>query len=80
MTNLALQLPEAELGWARSRVAAGQAPSIDAYFADLARRDREQAEDLAYVQAALDEGDASGIDPRSIDEIFDEIEAKYLQP
>lgn len=78
MASVALIIPETELGWAESRVAAGEASSIDAYFADLARRDREQAEDTAYVQAALDEGVASGVDPRSADEIFDEIEAKYF--
>ena len=79
MASLPVTIPEAELGWARSRVEAGKAPSIDAYFADLARRDRAQAEETAALQAAIDEGEASGTDPRSVDEIFDEIEAKYFR-
>ncbi|WP_375427161.1 type II toxin-antitoxin system ParD family antitoxin [uncultured Sphingomonas sp.] len=78
MIHVALSIPEAELGWARSQVEAGKAPSVDAYFADLARRDQEEAEEITRIQALLDEGDASGVDPRPGEQIMAEVRAKYF--
>ena len=73
MIHVALSIPEAELGWARSRVEAGEAASLDALVADLLRQKREEAEETAYLQAAIDKGLASGVDPRSSDEIFRDL-------
>jgi Arc/MetJ-type ribon-helix-helix transcriptional regulator len=78
MIHVALSIPEAELGWARSRVEAGEVASLDALVADLLRQKREEAEDAAYVQAAIDEGLASGVDPRPAEQIFAEVRAKYF--
>lgn len=77
MARLALDLPDEAARWAQSRVEAGDAPSVDAYVAEILRREQERAEELAELQAAIDKGLASGVSPRSLDEIFDEIEAKY---
>lgn len=70
MIHVDLSIPEAELGWARARVEAGEAASLDALVADLLRQKRNEEEETAYLQAAIDEGLASGVDPRSSDEIF----------
>lgn len=78
MIHAPLHLPEEATRWAQSRVDAGEAPSVEAYFAELARRDREQAEEAAELQAAIDKGVASGVDPRSADEIFREIFQKHF--
>lgn len=78
MIHVALSIPEAELGWARARVEAGEAASLDALVADLLRQKREEEEDRAYVQAAIDEGLASGVDPRPAEQIFAEVRAKYF--
>ena len=78
MASLPITIPEAELGWARSRVEAGKAPSVEAYFADLARRDQEESEEIARIQALLDEGDASGVDPRPGEQIMAEVRGKYF--
>lgn len=68
-----VDIPEDAVRWAESRVTAGEAPSVHAYFAELARRDREQAEEAAWLQAEIDKGLASGVDPRSADEIFRDV-------
>ena len=78
MIHVALSIPEAELGWARAQVEAGEAASLDALVADLLRRKREEAEEAAWLNAELAKGEASGVDPRSVDEIFDEIEAEFF--
>lgn len=78
MTRLAIDLPDEDARWAAGRVAAGEAPSVAAYFAELARRDRERTEEFAALQAAIDKGEASGLSDRSIDEIFDEVLARYV--
>ena len=78
MTKLSIALADDDIDWARSRVAAGEYADLDPYFSQLARRDRSQAEDAAWVQAEIDKGLASGIDPRSADQIFREVRAEYL--
>ena len=71
-------LPQSDLDWARRQVEAGAAPSIEAYLSAVLRRDRERAEQAAWLNAELAKGEASGVDPRSVDEIFDEIEAEFF--
>ena len=78
MIHVALSIPEAELGWARSQVEAGEAASLDALVADLLRQKREEAEEVTYLRAAIDEGEASGTDPRSSDRIFRDLFQKHF--
>ena len=46
MSKLNLAIPDDEIGWAQSRVAAGKFASIDACVSQLARRDRAEAKQL----------------------------------
>jgi antitoxin ParD1/3/4 len=78
MSNLNLAISDDEIGWAQSRVAAGEFASIDAYFSQLAQRDRAEAEEAAWLQEALEKGIASGVDERSSAQIFSDIRTKYL--
>jgi antitoxin ParD1/3/4 len=78
MTKLNIAIPEDEIGWAQSRVAAGEYASIDAYFSQLTKRDRAETEETAWLQGEIDKGLASGIDPREPAQIFSDIRAKYL--
>lgn len=73
-----IDVPDDAIRWAESRVAAGEAPSASAYLAELARRDRERTEHAAWLQAEIDKAVASGVDPRTVDEIFDDIEAEFF--
>ena len=66
-------LPDSDLDWARSRVEAGEASSVEAFFSDLARRHREEAEESAWLQREIDKGLASGVDPRPAEQIFRDV-------
>ena len=74
----AIAIPEDDLRWAKSRVAAGEIDSVEAYFSQLAKRDRAEAEESAWLQGEIDKGLALGVDPRSSRQIFAEVRAKYL--
>ncbi|MFW2830749.1 type II toxin-antitoxin system ParD family antitoxin [Sphingomonas sp. ID0503] len=65
-----ISIPEQLKRWAEARVAEGRYSSTSDYVRDLVRRDQEQAEKLARLQAAIDEGRASGISKRSIEDII----------
>ena len=74
----AIAIPEDDLRWAKSRVAAGEIDSVEAYFSQLAKRDRAEAEEAEWLQGEIDKGLASGVDPRSSQQIFADVRAKYL--
>jgi Arc/MetJ-type ribon-helix-helix transcriptional regulator len=80
MTQVNIALPDDDLGWAKARVAAGEFASVDAYFSQLAKRDRAEAEEAEWLQGEIDKGLASGLDPRPSATIFSDIRAKYLGP
>ena len=65
-----VSVPEGLKAWAESRVAEGRYSSTSDYVRDLMRRDQERAEKIAALQAAIDEGRASGISDRSISDII----------
>jgi antitoxin ParD1/3/4 len=76
MAQLNVSLPEGLKKWADARVAEGRYSSPSDYIRDLVRRDQDKAEELAWLQAEIDKGRASPVDPRSIDEIFAEVKGK----
>lgn len=80
MSQLSIALAEDDIDWVKSRVAAGEYPTVDAYFAYLAKRDRAEAEEAVWLQREIDKGLASGVDPRSSEQVFSDIRAKYLGP
>ena len=74
-----VNISQADIDWAASRVAAGECPSVEAYFSQLAQRDRAEAEETEWLQREIDKGLASGIDPRTPAEIFGDIRARHLR-
>ena len=78
MTRFSIAIPEDDIGWAKSRVAAGEFASVDAYFSQLARRDRAEAEEQEWLEAELQKGLDSGVELRSSRQIFSDIRIKYL--
>ena len=56
--------------WAERRVAEGDYSSTSDYVPDLVRRDQAATEQLERLQAAIDEGIASGVSDRTIDDII----------
>lgn len=72
MAQMNISIPEALKSWAEARVAEGSYSSTSDYVRDLVRRDRDYAEKLKALQAAIDEGLASGVSER---DPFEYIEA-----
>lgn len=70
MAQMNVSVPEALKAWAEARVAEGRYSSTSDYVRDLMRRDQERAEKIAALQAAIDEGRASGVSDRSISDIL----------
>jgi len=70
MAQMNISIPEALKSWAEARVAEGSYSSTSDYVRDLVRRDRDYAEKLAALQAAVDEGLASPEVDTSIEDII----------
>ena len=75
MTQLTVSLPPVLDDWINARLAEGEYLDAADYLRALVRRDRD-AGDRRWLKAMIDEGLASGIDDREIDEVFDEILAE----
>jgi antitoxin ParD1/3/4 len=69
-----ITLTDAQDDWIKAQVANGDFTNDSEYFRDLIRRDQEKERAL---KAAIDEGLASGISPRTVDDIWAEAEARY---
>lgn len=70
MAQMNISIPEQLKSWAEARVAEGSYSSTSDYVRDLVRRDRDYAEKLAALQAAIDEGRASPEIDLTIDDII----------
>jgi antitoxin ParD1/3/4 len=70
MAQMNVSIPDKLKGWAEQRVAEGRYSSTSDYIRDLVRRDQENEEKLRRLQAAIDEGRASGISKRTIEDII----------
>lgn len=70
-----VSIPEKLKGWAEARVAEGRYSSTSDYVRDLVRRDQEAEEVRRRLQAAIDEGRASGVSDRDPFEYLEELRA-----
>jgi antitoxin ParD1/3/4 len=77
MAQLNISLPDGLKDWADKRVAEGRYASASDLVRDLIRRRQDEEAELAALQAAIDKGRASGIDPRPVAQIFAEIRREY---
>ncbi|MBY0521177.1 MAG: type II toxin-antitoxin system ParD family antitoxin [Sphingomonas sp.] len=73
MAQMNISIPEALKSWAEARVAEGRYSSTSDYVRDLVRRDQEYAEKVKALQAAIDEGLASGVSERDPFAYLDEL-------
>ena len=73
MAQMNVSIPDKLKGWAESRVAEGRYSSTSDYVRDLVRRDQEAEEARRRLQAAIDEGRASGISDRDPFEYLEEL-------
>ncbi len=75
MAQMNISIPDKLKGWAERRVAEGRYSSTSDYVRDLIRRDEEYQEKVERLQAAIDEGRASGISERDPFEYLDDLRA-----
>lgn len=77
MAQMNISLPDALKAWAEQRVAEGRYSSTSDYVRDLMRRDQDEAQQrVDWLQGQIDEGLASGFDPRPASEVLTEIMAR----
>jgi len=72
MAQMNVSVPDGLKAWAEARVAEGRYSSTSDYIRDLMRRDQERAEKIANFQRLVDEGRASGISDRTMQDILAE--------
>ena len=77
MAQMNVSVPEPMKAWCEGQVTGGLYSTTSDYVRDLIRQDQERKRGIAHLQAAIDEGFASGISPYSFDEIMARARAKY---
>ena len=76
MAQMNVSLPDGLKYWAETRVTEGLYSSTSDYVRDLMRRDMEVVEARRRLQAAIDEGRASGTSSRSVKDILEDARRK----
>lgn len=77
MPQMNISVPEGLKKWAEQRVAEGRYSSTSDLIRDIMRRAQDEEARLAELQAAIDKGRASGVDPRPVAEIFESVRRDY---
>ncbi len=77
MPQLNISLPDGLKQWAETRVAEGRYSSASDYIRDLLRQDQDRAAELRWLQAEIDKGRASPVDPRPHGQIIADVMAKH---
>ena len=72
MATMNVSLPDPMKDWVEAQARTGRYSNASDYVRDLIRRDQERAGKLAELQGLIDEGLASGVSNRSMDEILHE--------
>ncbi|MBE2993549.1 type II toxin-antitoxin system ParD family antitoxin [Sphingomonas sp. CFBP 13603] len=73
MAQIDVSLPDDLTAWADRQVAEGRYESVGAYVVDLVARDLDHLKRLAALQAAVDEGRASGVSERDPFDYLDDL-------
>lgn len=76
MIRKTISLPDEMGDYIAGRLQSGQYGNDSEYFRDLVRRDRERQEAIAAIQEMIDDSLASGVSPRTFDEIAEEARAR----
>lgn len=76
MAQMNVSVPTPMKDWCEAQVRQGRYSTTSDYVRDLIRRDQDNQAGVKALQAAIDEGLASGLSPRSLDEILAEARAR----
>jgi antitoxin ParD1/3/4 len=80
MAQMNVSIPNPMKDWCEAQVRQGRYASASDYVRDLIRRDQDRQSGVKALQSAIDEGLASGISHRSLDEILAEARARAERP
>ena len=72
MATMNVSLPDQMKAWVEQQTQGGRYGNASDYVRDLIRRDQERQDKVAEFQRLVDEGRASGISTRTLDEVWDE--------
>lgn len=75
MATMNVSLPDPMKVWVEAQARTGRYSNASDYVRDLIRRDQEQTGKWTALQRYLDEAEASGTSPRSVEEIVAEVRA-----
>ena len=70
MATMNVSLPDRMKDWVEAQAQTGRYSNASDYVRDLIRRDQEKNEKIATMQRLVDEGLASGIGTRSMDDLL----------
>lgn len=76
MATMNVSLPDPMKEWVEAQSRTGRYSNASDYVRDLIRRDQERSGKIAHMQKLIDEGLASGISDKGMDEIFDNARAR----
>ena len=79
MAQMNVSLPDLLKDWCEAQVRQGRYSTTSDYVRDLIRRDQDTQSGVRALQTAIDDGLASGISPRSLDEILAEARTRAAQ-
>ncbi|HWJ75256.1 MAG TPA: type II toxin-antitoxin system ParD family antitoxin [Kaistia sp.] len=72
MATMNISLPDPMKAWVEQQAESGRYGNASDYVRDLIRKDQERRDRLVQLQRLIDEGLASGISPRSVNDIIAE--------
>ena len=77
MATMNVSLPNPMKTWVESQVQTGHYSNASDYVRDLIRQDQEYQDKLKALRAAVEAGEKSGISTRSIDDIWQDVQARH---
>jgi len=69
MATMNVSLPDAMKDWVEGRAETGRYSNASDYVRDLIRRDQERQDKLTALRQMIEEGEQSGVSPRSVEDI-----------
>ena len=79
MATMTVSLPDPMKDWIEAQIKLGDYASSSDYVRDLVRRDREHKDKITALRQLIDDAEASGISPRTLDEVFADARARARQ-
>lgn len=76
MATMNVSLPKPMKEWVEAQTETGRYANASDYVRDLIRKDQERNDKIAAMQRFVDEGFASGISNRGMDEILADARAR----